>query len=69
MSRIKLIAGGILVLLVAVVCLQNTETVDTRLLFITVSMPRIVLLAVSFLVGLIVGGILTSVMLSKQGDT
>ena len=67
MTRLKLIAGGALVLLLTAVCLQNTEAVDTRLLFITVSMPRIVLLAVAFLVGMIVGGILTHMALTKDG--
>jgi uncharacterized integral membrane protein len=42
-------------LLVVVLILQNTESVNTRLLFVTVSMPRAVLLLTTLLVGFAAG--------------
>jgi len=59
MKNLKLILAGIAVILVVIVVLQNTESVETRLLFATVTMPRAALLfvhlAIGFLVGLVVG--------------
>lgn len=51
-TRNKLIATGVVVVLVVVLALQNTETVATTLLFATVSMPRAVLLFATFVLGL-----------------
>jgi len=55
MTKIKLYASLVLLLLAAVVFLQNTETVDTRILFFTVSMPRAALLIISLLTGFAAG--------------
>ena len=54
-NRFKLVTIAVVATLVLVVILQNMETVDTRILFITISMPRAVLLAVMALIGFIVG--------------
>jgi len=60
MKRLKLIVTVIVVLLAVIIILQNTASVETRLLFATVTMPRAVLLvtttAIGFLAGLVVGG-------------
>ncbi|MFG0318045.1 MAG: LapA family protein [Planctomycetota bacterium JB042] len=55
MGRIK--AWGVVAaaVILVVVVLQNTETVATRLLFVTVEMPRAALLGVTLLVGLALG--------------
>lgn len=49
----------VIVILIAVLALilvfQNTETVETRILFATIAMPRAVLLVVTFLLGMMVG--------------
>lgn len=45
----------VLAVLVIVVVLQNTETVQTRLLFFTISMPRAALLFVTLLAGFVIG--------------
>ena len=58
-SRVKLIVAGILGLLVLIVILQNTEAVETRFLFLTISMPRAVLLFGTTLLGFILGVLLS----------
>lgn len=55
MSRFKLIIAAIIALLAIVVVIQNTQTVETKLLFVTVSMPRALLLLVTLLVGFVLG--------------
>ncbi|MFC1568775.1 hypothetical protein ACFL4L_00945 [bacterium] len=44
MSRVKMIVLGLLVLLVLIVILQNTKAVETKILFFTIVMPRVLLL-------------------------
>ncbi|PXA02824.1 hypothetical protein DDZ13_15165 [Coraliomargarita sinensis] len=51
MQKLKLIVLLVLVVLAIVLVLQNTEAVDTRLFFITVTMPRAVLLTLTLLTG------------------
>lgn len=55
MTRTKLVISGVLALLVLVVILQNTAAVETRVLFITITMPRAVLLFGTTLVGFLIG--------------
>ena len=56
MKHPKAIVLLILVILAAVVFYQNRETIDTKILFFTVTMSRAAALSLSFLAGLIVGG-------------
>lgn len=65
MVKIKLSAALALVLLVLVLVFQNTDPVATRFLFITFTMSRAALLAITFLVGA-VAGILLSFVLAKH---
>jgi uncharacterized integral membrane protein len=44
-------------LLVLIVVLQNTQSVETKFLFITIGMPRALLLFLTFLFGFIVGAV------------
>ena len=44
-------------LLVLIVVLQNTKSVETKFLFVTVAMPRALLLFLTFLFGFIVGAV------------
>ncbi len=53
--KTKTILASILLVLGIIVVMQNTETVDTRLLFATVSMPRALLLAITLGVGILIG--------------
>ena len=55
MQRFRKIAIVILVVLAAVVVLQNTSPVVTRFLFWEISAPRALLLAVTLLVGFVIG--------------
>lgn len=55
MRRLKALLALLLVATILVVVAQNTETVDTRVLFATISMPRAVLLAVTTGSGVVVG--------------
>lgn len=55
MGRIKLLVALILAVLCIILVVQNTETVETRILFATVSMPRALLLVLTTLVGFVVG--------------
>ena len=68
MGKIRNIIIVLLVVLAIIVILQNTQAVETKLLFVTVTMPRALLLMVTFLVGLAVGFILSGFWFKKQQD-
>jgi uncharacterized integral membrane protein len=55
MNKLKLIAIGVLALLVLVVVLQNTQAVETHLLFLTVTMPNAALLFGTLIIGFAIG--------------
>lgn len=65
MAKVKLIGIGILALAIFIIVLQNTESVETRILFITLAMPRAVLLASTGLVGFL-AGLLTAIHVGKK---
>lgn len=52
---VRVIVVAVLAILSLVLVLQNTEAVETRILFATIEMPRAILLAITFLLGIIVG--------------
>lgn len=54
-QKLKITGVALLALVVLIVVLQNTQTVDTRVLFMTVSMPRAALLFGALVVGFILG--------------
>ena len=62
MKHPKLIVVVILVILTAVVFYQNSETIETRILFFTVRMSRAAALSLSFLAGLVTGGTVVGFM-------
>ena len=53
--RVRSVAIVVLLLMFLIVVVQNTETVSVRLLFWDLTMSRIVLLALSLGVGVIIG--------------
>jgi uncharacterized integral membrane protein len=55
MVRAKLIAAFVLVLVGLVVVLQNTQPVETKFLFMAVTMPLAALVALTMLIGMAVG--------------
>lgn len=65
MTRTRLVITGVLALLVLIVTLQNTAAVETKVLFVTITMPRAVLLIGSTLVGFLIG-MLVAFRLAKQ---
>lgn len=59
MSRVKIVVIAVVALLMLIIVLQNTATVETKLLFISVSMPRAAMLFGNLLIGFVLG-VLTS---------
>ena len=55
MNKVKVILIAIVCLLTLIVVLQNTEAVETRLLFVSVTMPRAALLFGTLLIGFLLG--------------
>jgi len=55
MKNTKMIMMIVVSLLVLIVALQNTTSVRTKILFITIEMPRAFLLFLTFLIGFITG--------------
>lgn len=54
-TQIKLAVAALLTVLLVIVILQNTEQVETQVLFLTIPLPRALLLAVMLLLGFITG--------------
>jgi len=65
MKRAKTISLAVLALLVIVVVLQNTESVETKVLFFPIVMPRAVLLLITLLTGFALG-LLAKLRLSRE---
>ena len=55
MKKVKFVVGIILVAIGAIVILQNTASVETNILWYSITMPRAVLLLVTALVGFALG--------------
>jgi uncharacterized integral membrane protein len=55
MKKAKSIIILIVILLAIIVILQNTQSVETKILFVTVTMPRALLLIVTFMAGITAG--------------
>jgi putative membrane protein len=54
-SKLRIIGIAVIVLIVVVVVLQNTQAVETKLLFLTVTMPRAALLFGTLIIGFAIG--------------
>ena len=65
MSRWKLLAVAIVAILAIIVVAQNTQAVETKLLFATVIMPRAILLLIALLVGFVLG-VLAAARISRK---
>ena len=66
MKKLKMTVIVVVSLLVLIVVLQNTRSVETKLLFVTITMPRAFLLFLTFLFGFVVGSVST-VTFSHKG--
>jgi len=66
MKKAKLIIAIVLAVLCLIIVLQNTASVDTRLLFVTITMPRAVLLLSTAAIGFALGVLVSLIMCKKQ---
>jgi uncharacterized integral membrane protein len=55
MRKFKTIVIALVLVLVLIIVLQNTQSVETKLLFARVTMPRALLLMLTFLFGFVAG--------------
>ena len=65
MKKTKTIVIIVLTLLVLIVILQNTQAVETKLLILTITMPKALLIIITLLVGFALGVVVTSLLGAK----
>jgi len=65
MKRTKMIGILVLALFIGIVLLQNTGSVQTKILFFSFTMPRAVLLFLTALIGFIIG-VLASLRVGRK---
>ena len=65
MKKVKIALIIIILLIALVVSLQNTEAVETKFLLATVTMPRVLLLLLTFTLGF-VGGLITASFILRK---
>lgn len=66
MKRFRIIASLIALFLVLIVIVQNSDTVTTNILFMTISMPRAALLGVTLLIGMLIGYVFSKIRRSSK---
>ena len=66
MKKVKVIVIIVISILAFIIFLQNTESVETKILFMRVAMPRAILLILTFIVGFVAGTVTTSLLLRKS---
>jgi len=66
MAKAKLIIALGLIIVLLIIVFQNTQLVETRFLFVTLTMPRAALLATTLLVGIGVGMLIALGLSSKR---
>jgi uncharacterized integral membrane protein len=54
-NKVKVVGIAVIVLIVLIVVLQNTQAVETKLLFLTVTMPNAALLFGTLIIGFAIG--------------
>jgi len=69
MKKVKIILIITILLIAVVVSLQNKEAVETKFLFATITLPRVLLLLLTFTLGFVGGIITASVILKKSGKS
>lgn len=67
-NKLKIVGIAAIVLIVLIVVLQNTQAVETNLLFLTVTMPNAALMFGTLIVGFVVGVLAAGhiVLISKR---
>ena len=66
MGKAKLITALVLVTITLIIVLQNTQPVETKILFLTVTMPRAALLGITMLIGLGAGILVSLGLVAKR---
>jgi lipopolysaccharide assembly protein A len=64
-KKIKTFFIVVVTLLILIVIFQNTQAVQTKLLFQTVTMPKALLIIISLLIGFALGVIVTTLLRTK----
>jgi len=67
MKKVKIVLIILICILALIVFLQNRKAVETKLLFVTISMPRVLLLMLTFIMGF-VGGLITASHILRKSD-
>ena len=67
MVKVRIILVAFVLVGSLIVILQNTQVVETKILFMTISMPRALLLIITFVAGFITGTLFVSGLLRKTG--
>jgi uncharacterized integral membrane protein len=65
MRKAKIIVILIVLLLALIMFVQNRQAVDTKLLFVTITMPLVLLLILTLIMGSILGFVMASYMLRE----
>jgi uncharacterized integral membrane protein len=55
LNKVKLITIAIVAVLTVIIVFQNTDAVDTKILFLTITMPRAALLFGTLVIGFVIG--------------
>lgn len=69
MKKVKIVLIILILSLVVVVSLQNKQEVETKILFTTITMPRVLLLLSTLTLGFFVGLITASLIRRKSGKS
>ncbi|AQT68043.1 putative integral membrane protein [Anaerohalosphaera lusitana] len=64
----KTIIAAILILLTVIIIFQNIESVNTKFLFVSIKMPRALLLLITFALGTLTGLLLANKIARKPKD-
>ena len=64
--KIKILAIVFVLLLVLITVLQNTQSVETKVLFMTITMPRAFLIFLTFLLGFVLGSVSALIFSQKN---
>ncbi|MBN2789864.1 MAG: hypothetical protein JXR69_06720 [Candidatus Delongbacteria bacterium] len=68
MKKVKLVLVILISIFSLIIFLQNTEPVDTKILFYTFTMPRIALLVLMSLLGFVSGAILVYIYTGSKKE-
>lgn len=68
MSKAKTILIAVAAVLGLIIILQNTESVQTNILFMKIIMPRAILLLITLVLGVVIGAVSSYWILHKKSQ-